>query len=467
MEIQRFNKTLKGTVVIGDLFLLDVIFLLCFYFANNNAITIGSSDFLLRQIILQDLCYLVCNAYSGVILYHRLLKPDQIAIKVLRNVVLYSLLSLSIMGFTCTTINFSFQFFILFYSLLAISIFIYRISVRHLLKRYRSRGNNIRPVLLAGSNNNIVELYHSLADDSTSGYRVMGYFEDFPSNNFPDEVKYLGKIDEIIPYLKLKSIHNLYCCLPSSREKEIVPIINYCENHFIRFYSVPNIHNYLKRQMHLEIIGNVPVLSIRNEPLATAENQLLKRLFDIIFSLIFLCTIFPIIYVIIGIAIKRSSPGPIIFKQKRTGQDGKEFMCYKFRSMKINTESDTMQATKDDPRKTRVGDFIRKTNIDEMPQFINVLLGSMSVVGPRPHMLKHTEEYSKLINKFMVRHYVKPGLTGWAQITGFRGETQELWQMEGRVQRDIWYIEHWTFILDLYIIYKTIANILHGDKEAY
>ena len=135
--------------------------------------------------------------------------------------------------------------------------------------------------------------------------------------------------------------------------------------------------------------------------------------------------------------------------------------------MRVNKDSDKVQATLNDPRKTRLGNFMRKTSIDELPQFINVLLGDMSVVGPRPHMLKHTEEYSKLIDKYMVRHLVKPGITGWAQVTGFRGETKELWQMEGRVERDIWYLEHWTFVLDLYIIYKTVKNAVKGEKEAY
>ena len=168
-----------------------------------------------------------------------------------------------------------------------------------------------------------------------------------------------------------------------------------------------------------------------------------------------------------GIAIKLSSPGPVFFKQKRSGEDGREFWCYKFRSMKVNTQCDTLQATENDPRKTRIGEIMRKTSVDELPQFINVLKGDMSIVGPRPHMLKHTEEYSNLINKFMVRHFVKPGITGWAQVTGYRGETKELWQMEGRVQRDIWYIEHWTFLLDLYIMYKTVYNAIRGEKEAY
>ena len=219
--------------------------------------------------------------------------------------------------------------------------------------------------------------------------------------------------------------------------------------------------------MHFELLSNTPVLSIRREPLELRENRILKRVFDVVLSSFFLFTIFPIIYLIVGLAIKISSPGPVFFKQKRSGEDGKEFYCYKFRSMKVNAQCDSLQATRDDPRKTKIGEIIRKTSIDELPQFINVLKGDMSIVGPRPHMLKHTKEYSKLINSFMVRHFVKPGITGWAQVTGFRGETKELWQMEGRVMRDIWYIEHWTFVLDLLIIYKTVYNGIRGEKKAY
>ena len=215
------------------------------------------------------------------------------------------------------------------------------------------------------------------------------------------------------------------------------------------------------------MLGNVPFLSLRNDPLMRIENRVIKRAFDIVVSLLFLCTLFPIILLFVTIITKITMPGPVFFRQKRTGIYGKDFYCIKFRSMKINADSDRVQATKNDPRKTRWGNIMRKTNIDEFPQFWNVLMGDMSIVGPRPHMLKHTEEYSKLIDKYMMRHFVKPGITGWSQVTGFRGETKELSQMEGRVQGDIWYIEHWSFWLDIYIMYKTVANVIQGDKEAY
>ena len=161
------------------------------------------------------------------------------------------------------------------------------------------------------------------------------------------------------------------------------------------------------------------------------------------------------------------SPGPIFFVQKRTGLNGEDFNCYKFRSMHVNKDADMQQATLDDPRKFPFGNFMRKTNLDEFPQFFNVLKGDMSIVGPRPHMLKHTEIYSGMIDKYMVRHFSKPGITGWAQVTGFRGETKELWQMEERIKRDIWYIENWTFWLDMRIIAKTFVSIIKPDKNAY
>lgn len=196
-------------------------------------------------------------------------------------------------------------------------------------------------------------------------------------------------------------------------------------------------------------------------------SQFIKRTFDILVSGIFICLIFPFIYIIVGLLIKGTSKGPIIFKQKRNGLHGKEFWIYKFRSMRENEESDEQQATKEDARKTKIGNFMRRTNIDEIPQFLNVFLGDMSIVGPRPHMVKHTEEYSKQVDNFMIRHWVKPGITGWSQVTGLRGEIKNTDQIAKRVEGDIWYIEHWSFALDIRIIFMTIVNIIKGEKEAY
>ena len=466
-EIQRFNKVLKSCVLFGDLILLNLL-LWGFELFFGNRFWCDNCGSILQGMALITLCYLLCNMHSGVILHRSVVRPEQIMIRVLRNMVPFVLLSI------CLLLLFHFEFsysrlFGLFYIILILVIVSYRLAFRYFLELYRKQGGNVRKVILIGSHENMQELYHAMTDDPTSGYRVLGYFEDFPSDRYPSDVLYLGHPQEVNNFLEqnVGRVDQLYCSLPSARSAEIVPIINYCENHLVRFFSVPNVRNYLKRRMHFEMLGNVPVLSIRREPLELLENRVIKRSFDIVCSTLFLCTVFPFIYIAVGIAIKMSSPGPVFFKQKRSGEDGKEFWCYKFRSMRVNTQCDTLQATEHDPRKTRIGEIIRKTSIDELPQFINVLKGDMSIVGPRPHMLKHTVEYSQLINKFMVRHFVKPGITGWAQVTGYRGETKELWQMEGRVMRDIWYIEHWTFLLDLYIMYKTVYNAIHGEKKAY
>ena len=465
-QILRFNKIIKSIIITGDLCILNALFITLYYVLDTDTQRILLSDSLPQLLVLLNLVYLLCNYSKGVVLHRRIVRADHIVMRAVRNTFCHAVVFISLI----TLVHFgslSTRFLIIFYTTFLVLLVLYRLIFRHFVKIYRRKGGNRRTVALVGDGSNMVELYEEMTADPTSGFKVVGYFAEHPSDNYPKECCYLGTPQEVIPYLKKSKAEQLYCGLTSSHSKEILPIISYCENNLIHFYSVPNVRNYLKRRMHLELIGNVPVLDIRQEPLAQPENRLAKRLFDIVFSLLFLCTIFPIIFIIIGLAIKITSPGPIFFKQKRSGEKNKEFWCYKFRSMRVNKDSDKVQATLNDPRKTRLGNFMRKTSIDELPQFINVLLGDMSVVGPRPHMLKHTEEYSKLIDKYMVRHLVKPGITGWAQVTGFRGETKELWQMEGRVERDIWYLEHWTFMLDLYIIYKTVKNAVKGEKEAY
>lgn len=462
----RFNEVIKSIIISGDLCLLNIIFIFLYYKFDNQTLGYEFKSSLPQLLVLLNLVYLVCNYSKGIILHERIVRSERIVCYALRNTTLHALVFISII--TLTDIGTaSAHSFIYFYCIFFFCLASYRLTFRYFLKKYRKYGGNSRTVILVGSNKNMTELYVEMSGDPTTGFRIIGYFDDLPSTNFPASIPYLGQPKETVGYLQINPVEQVYCCLPSIRSEEILHIINYCENHLIRFYSIPNVRNYLHRRVHFEMFGNVPIFTIREEPLAQLENRIIKRTFDILFSTLFLITLFPIVFLIIGIAIKTSSPGPVFFKQKRSGENGKEFWCYKFRSMRVNKDSDKQQATKNDPRKTKLGNFMRKTSIDELPQFINVLLGQMSIVGPRPHMLKHTQEYSRLIDKYMVRHLIKPGVTGWAQVTGFRGETKELWQMEGRVEKDIWYLEHWSFLLDLYIIYKTIKNALQKEKEAY
>lgn len=346
-------------------------------------------------------------------------------------------------------------------------VFYGRYCSRGLLRIYRTRGRNTKTVVFVGAGHNLAYLYEIMMSDLSTGYRVSGYFQDSISKHLPDEVKHLGNIKDVTTWLENNHVDQIYCNLPSERSAEIVEIINFCERQFIRFFSVPNVRNYVHRQMVVKMIDNMPVLTIRQEPLNKVTNKILKRTFDIIVSGIFLVTVFWWVAIIVAIITQITMPGPVFFLQKRNGFLGEEFYCLKFRSMKVNADADKLQATKNDPRKTKWGNIMRKTSIDELPQFINVFMGSMSIVGPRPHMVRHTEEYSALIDKYMVRHWVKPGITGWAQVRGARGETRELWQMEDRIKKDVWYVENWSMWLDIRIMYLTVKNAIAGDKQAY
>lgn len=342
----------------------------------------------------------------------------------------------------------------------------WRYIARWIIRTLRSYGRNVHSVVMVGASENILELCKEMSNPFY-GYRVVGYFNEVPVEKVPDTLPYLGGIADVVPFLQQHHVQHLYCALPSALAADIRPIINACEKHCVHFFSVPNVRNYLKRTMQLELLGAVPVLSIREDPLSSLTNRIVKRSFDILVSGLFMIPFWLIIYPMVAIISNLTMPGPVFFKQKRNGLNGEEFICYKFRSMKVNNDADKLQATENDPRKTKWGNIMRKTSIDELPQFINVLKGDMSVVGPRPHMVKHTEEYSALIDKYMVRHWVRPGISGWAQVTGARGETKELWQMEDRIQKDIWYIENWSLWLDIKIIFLTIYNALGGDKQAY
>lgn len=458
------NQLLKTFVIAGDLIICNLIFWFfqyVFKLRNDDVHTIYQS------MIASSVIYIACVIRNGVVLYHPQVKKHQIGIRVLNNMIMFVIMQVILFqlgGF------FRYEKFpmILYWALMAVCIYLFRITTLYFLKIYRVRGGQNNKIILVGGNDIIERLYNELSSVADVGSSVVGYFYDSPIENISSKCPYLGRPSDITNYLsKHPEVHALFCSLPSSREKEITVFIDYCLSNFVHFYSVPNVSNYLHHRMHLNIIGSVPYLSLYREPLSRPKNRLLKRAFDIAFSALFLCTLFPIVFIVVAIITKITMPGPIFFRQKRNGINAREFYCLKFRSMRVNDEADTKQATKDDPRKTRWGEIMRKTNIDELPQFVNVLLGDMSIVGPRPHMTKHTETYSKMISNYMVRHYIKPGITGWSQVTGFRGETRELSQMEGRIRGDIWYIENWSFWLDIYIIYKTVANAIMGDDAAY
>lgn len=465
----RINESNYG--VISKIIIIILEFITMNYLFHrlitHGGLHANDSATILQLHITSTLCYIMAISQGGISFYTRAVKSYHIANNISRTSILYAIYTTAVFA-VYGKVEVTDMLYFLYLISIFVSFAIIRYSLNSFLKRQRRKGRNLRYCVIVGSSSNCIELYNELTRDISMGSEVVGYFDHQPSSIYPDQCPYLGTPETVTEWLKNhRQVQYMFCSLPSAEKDIIVPIIKYCENNLVHFYSLPNLHNYLHNNVHFGLVGSVPYLSLIKNPLSEMSNIVTKRIFDITFSLLFLCTLFPIVLIAVTIITKITMPGPIFFKQKRNGLNDKEFYCYKFRSMKVNAEADNLQATKDDPRKTWWGNIMRKTSIDELPQFINVLKGEMSVVGPRPHMLKHTEEYSKLIDKYMVRHYVKPGITGWSQVTGFRGETKELKDMEGRIKGDIYYIEYWSFWLDMYIIYKTVANIFKGEKNAY
>lgn len=342
---------------------------------------------------------------------------------------------------------------------------------RYILRLYRDRGGNKRYVTFIGSDRELLNIYHSLSKDATRAYNLLGYYSNQDSLEMEKSgLAYINTLDFFLNHLdsknELKLGDEIYVCLSRLKKDVINNISRFCDLNLIRFYFVPLSVESIGLNMKREMVDDIEVYTTYESPLNNVFNRLLKRALDIFISMFALILLFPFIP-IIALIIKRQSPGPLFYKQARTGYEGRTFNCYKFRSLHANHKADNTQVSKNDPRVFPFGHFMRKMSIDELPQFWNVLKGDMSVVGPRPHMLFHTDKYREIISRYMVRHFVNPGITGWAQVNGFRGETKELWQMEERVKRDIWYTEHWSFWLDMKIIWMTISQFLRGDDKAF
>ncbi|MCB9032360.1 MAG: undecaprenyl-phosphate glucose phosphotransferase [Chitinophagales bacterium] len=335
---------------------------------------------------------------------------------------------------------------------------------------YRARGHNNRNLMILGASESAQRFREMLEHRLEFGYAFFGYFDDNPKqypNYVQKEIK--GNLEDAKVYIQRNMVEELFIAIPKDENHTIQEFIELAEDNLTRVKIIPDFSGYLPtsfNKVDIDYYGSVPVLTIREEPLESFINQIIKRVFDIVFSISFLFVFTLFIFPIVALLIKLGSKGPVLFKQKRSGVRNQAFTVYKFRTMYVNDESDTKQATKGDSRVTPIGKILRKYNIDEMPQFYNVLLGDMSIVGPRPHMLKHTEEYSKIVDKFMVRHLIKPGITGLAQVSGYRGETKDPKDMENRVLKDVEYLESWSLKLDIEIIFKTIFSTF-GDKNAY
>jgi len=453
------NKLIQLLIIAGDYILLCILLYIVIGTIPHSEVWDEEKGRVLWMIC--TFAFIVAQYLFPSLIHERIVGANEILRRSTMLVITQTLLSYLLLRTIHFTSRLGWQLFVMGLVML-VSIILLRFIERWSVKKLRQSGYNTRYVTLVGSDKELLHLYKKLTRNSTFGYKVRGIY---------GEIEGLRNNGSIIDFESLLSRpeniklgDEVYLCVPRNERELIEQTARLCDNRMAKFYYLPTAEEKLNLQPLL--IDDIGVMTTYASPLEEPLNRLLKRLSDIVFSI--LCLIpTALLFPFIAAIIKRQSPGPVFFRQLRTGLNGHDFYCYKFRSMHVNSDADRLQATKDDPRKFPFGDFMRKTNIDELPQFWNVLIGNMSIVGPRPHMLAHTEQYERLIDRYMVRHFVKPGITGWAQATGFRGETSELWQMEGRVERDIWYIQHWSLWLDLRIIWMTVKSIFKRDEKAY
>jgi putative colanic acid biosynthesis UDP-glucose lipid carrier transferase len=324
-----------------------------------------------------------------------------------------------------------------------------------------------RKILIIGYNQTSKKLAHYLEEEPLNT-QIIGYCEEEENVHELSNYPIVSPVSNVMNFCKnYGNVTEIYSTISPEQNHYIYQLMQEADQECIRFKIIPDLNFYIKLPIYINYYNDIPVLSVRKEPLDDIGNRIKKRIFDLIVSSLIILFLLSWMIPLIGLLIWLEDRGPIFFIQKRSGKDNKVFNCIKFRSMRMNSEADLKSAALDDERVTRVGKFLRKTSLDEFPQFLNVFAGDMSIVGPRPHMLRHTDEFSKLINQYMIRQFVKPGVTGWAQINGYRGEIKTIDDLKKRVQFDLWYLENWGLWFDAKIIFLTVYNILKGEKNAY
>ncbi|AHM61608.1 undecaprenyl-phosphate glucose phosphotransferase [Flammeovirgaceae bacterium 311] len=348
------------------------------------------------------------------------------------------------------------------------AIVVARMFMHRIYKVLRHMSPNRKNVIIVGNTPRGKELSRYFLTTTSLPVQYLGFFDNEIPTRLEDVPFHLGSLEGVKQYCLENNINEIYYAL-DQQKKYFTDLMQFADEHFIFLGIVPQIEGIdFSRRVDTLLYNDsrIPIIASRRIPLQLFENHQIKRAFDVVFSALVLLVLFISVFPVIALAIKLSSPGPILFKQLRPGKNNKLFWCYKFRTMKVDSDQQK-QATKNDNRITKVGAFLRRTSLDELPQFYNVLIGDMSVVGPRPNLLVHLQEYPKDIKEYSQRHWVTPGITGFAQVSGYRGETKETILMKKRVEHDLQYIENWSLSLDLKIIGKTVVNMVKGEEEAY
>ena len=461
---RQFERYLQIILVSLDLIALNMLFFICRLILVKN-VEENSMEAYFRYLIVANIAWLLLAfflrgyAISNILSFEKFTK---------RTIQVY------IFWIISTLVYLFFFFFLIIFRvfLLVISIWfgfillINRFLYLGIFRYFRTSDFLIKKVIILGYNDTAKRLARYFEQDGLNT-QIIGFVEDEKNISELSNYPILSDIKDALQTAKKLDAQEIFSTITPEQDHSIYDLMHQSEKECIRFRIVPNLSLFITREVHIEYYGELPILSLRKEPLDDVGNRIKKRMLDIVVSLFVTVFILSWLIPIVGLLIFLESGRPVFFKQLRTGKNNKPFFCWKFRSMKKNREADLKQATQNDSRITRIGKIIRKTSLDEFPQFINVLRGEMSLVGPRPHMIKHTTDYSKLVDEYMIRQFIKPGITGWAQVNGYRGEINNPEQIKMRVNKDLWYLENWTLWLDIRILFLTAYYVLKGDANAY
>lgn len=442
--IGRYSKYIRPLTILFD---VSVINLLLYFFFDDELLSV--SEFLVFSLF-----WIVCSFITSFYEVFRFTKLIQIADKSLKQFALFVVFSFAYVGFVSKSFS-NIELIKYLISCFVVIVFV-KYAIFNALKLFRKYYNgNHRRVVVIGNDILSNQLANFFIKETDYGYSLINHFKD------DDDVKF------VIPFCSENNIDEIYFSLEGATNIKLNKYIDFADNNFKTLKYIPTKTEMISNSVNVHYYGFIPVIPSRKFPLQKSINKFVKRSFDLIVSSLVIVFVLSWLVPLIGLLIKLESKGPVFFNQKRNGLFYKEFHCFKFRSMYVNNQAHTLQATKNDKRITKVGRFLRKSSLDEMPQFFNVFIGNMSVCGPRPHMVSLTNQYEKTVLKFKLRHYIKPGITGMAQTHGCRGEIENKRDIINRVKYDIFYLENWTLLLDFKIVYLTIKNAVLGDKKAY
>ncbi len=458
------NYILSNTLFGVDLFGLNCTMLFLLVYFQKTFIALNFDPYLQFWLLL-NFSWLFISIITGLYGSSLVLKYEVFIKRTLQNYVFWSMTILLYLVII-REVNFSRRFILMLLFYFSIVLFLNRLFYFAIYHYIKKRTKYLNRVLIIGYNDLSKKLAKYFEEEGINT-QLVGYIED-PSNideltNYP----ILSDLNHTIEIAKKYKVQEIFSTIMPEQNSSIYHLMNDAENSCVRFKIIPDLSMFLKKPVVVGYFSDMPVLALREDPLEDIGNRIKKRTVDLFVSAFVILFILSWLIPLIAFLIKIESKGPIFFKQQRSGKNDQPFYCLKFRSMQMNTTADELSATKNDPRVTRIGRFLRKSSLDEFPQFINVFLGEMSLVGPRPHMLKHSSEFSKNVAHYMSRQFLKPGITGWAQINSFRGEIKCQAEIEGRVASDLWYFENWTIWLDIRIMILTFYQIFSGHKNAY